>query len=662
VVDAVVASALALVLVATALFAAALVARGFTSFLLAAWLVVIAEVQAIALALSPFHAVGRPGYAICESALLGLVLAVWDRRGRPRLRRPDTRFLTEQPTLLVLGVGVAVGFGYEALLVLTLAPNNWDSLTYHLPRAAAWYQHGGIHWITNAPTERQNAFPAGSELANLWTFVAVGSDRLAAFPQLLAGPVASVGVFGIAARLGCSRPSAAFAALLVPSLALVALESSTTQNDLFVASLVLAAAYFLLGTNESTQAGFAFALALCVKLTAALAVPGLVLLALVSGISRRRTATLILSFLTAFALLGAWLYVQNLGNTGLLLGHGGGRVEHSPDLTTLGWLASVIRILYRFLDLTGVPSVGLGAAGSSLALLFVAVVVAVANRVDLGWRRAPAVVTGGAVVIGLPLLVTVVAAAAEFVLTRLHFGISPAGTSESSFSWAVSHHAHEDFSYFGPLGLVLLALVVSALRAGAVRRAPGQAVLAASFVLVIAGVAATYRFNDFVGRFTIIPVVLAAPLLAGIYRHRAVAAGTAVLALATLALTLWDDELKPATREPWSLSRAEALGLQGWQPGIAAGVQSLERAVPAHGCVDALLSGDEAAYPLFGPRLTRRVTYVQDATRARSSIVIGPGESTVSLDVRWRVTSLGGYWRLGIRRGVAAPFACHRAG
>ena len=33
---------------------------------------------------------------------------------------------------------VVVVLGYELLLALTVPPNNWDSLTYHLARVGAW--------------------------------------------------------------------------------------------------------------------------------------------------------------------------------------------------------------------------------------------------------------------------------------------------------------------------------------------------------------------------------------------------------------------------------------------------------------------------------------------------------------------------------------------
>ena len=50
---------------------------------------------------------------------------------------------------------LAGALGYELLVALTAAPNNYDSLTYHLSRAADWKQHGGIS------LDRERARPRG---------------------------------------------------------------------------------------------------------------------------------------------------------------------------------------------------------------------------------------------------------------------------------------------------------------------------------------------------------------------------------------------------------------------------------------------------------------------------------------------------------------------
>ena len=45
---------------------------------------------------------------------------------------------------------------YAAFVVVATPPNNWDSMTYHLSRAAAWHQRHRVEYVP-AHTERQNA-------------------------------------------------------------------------------------------------------------------------------------------------------------------------------------------------------------------------------------------------------------------------------------------------------------------------------------------------------------------------------------------------------------------------------------------------------------------------------------------------------------------------
>src|SRR6202030_2847852 len=100
-------------------------------------------------------------------------------------------------------------------------------------------------------------------------------------PQYAGELAILLAVFGTARRLGYSAPAAARSAALLAMLSLVALESTTAQNDLVAASFPIVAAFLLLGRHrvEDVLAGVAFALGLGVKLTTALALPVLVLLA-----------------------------------------------------------------------------------------------------------------------------------------------------------------------------------------------------------------------------------------------------------------------------------------------------------------------------------------------------------------------------------------------
>lgn len=160
--------AAAAVLLATAgLVAATLRTSSPVAFALAAWLAAAGEVVLLTEVLSPFHLARGWGYGIAELLLLAAAFAVWRRRGSPRppgLPRVDLRAAAHaHPVLAALAVVVAGAVVYEAFIALGTPPNNWDSMTYHLSRAAGWLQRHGVEYLP-AHTQRQNAFQPNAEI------------------------------------------------------------------------------------------------------------------------------------------------------------------------------------------------------------------------------------------------------------------------------------------------------------------------------------------------------------------------------------------------------------------------------------------------------------------------------------------------------------------
>ena len=234
-------------------WAAAARPGGVVSLLLLAYLACVANVGLVTIVLSQFQAVTRTGLAVAETALLVAALLVWRLRGRPRpplepARAALAEVVHDPFTALFLAVTLAV-LAYELVLVLTVPPNNWDALTYHLARAAAWAGHGGIYWIPNAPTGRLNEFQPLAEQGILFLFVATGSGALFALPQYVAELAILVAVYGSARRLGFPVRAAACSAFLFATFSLVALEATTAQNDLVAASFPASAACLLLGAG-----------------------------------------------------------------------------------------------------------------------------------------------------------------------------------------------------------------------------------------------------------------------------------------------------------------------------------------------------------------------------------------------------------------------------
>ena len=574
---------LAFLLAALALTASALAAacslrlRALPSTALAAYLIASTELILLAESLSLLGAIGVVGYAVGQAILLAGSLGIWHARGRPLPPHPhlDVRAAARRHPLLT-GLAAAVGFAvaYQLFIVFATPPNNWDSMSYHLPRAVEWLQRGRVEYVTDAPTERINAYQPGSELEILWTLVFLGRDTAAAVPQLIAELASLVGVYAVARRIGHERPAALFAALLAATLTLVALESVTTQNDLLAASFIVAAAALILGggRSEVTLAGLAVALALGTKLTSVYAIPILLGLGL-AVLPRRRLVEGIAAAIVAFGAVGAYGYVLNLVETGSPLGDGSATEPYRPaEITWDGTVSTAARIGYRFFDLSGLHAK-----------------TAVADMIERAGRGS---------------------------FDALGIEPNPPETSTAQpFDFAVGQSSNEDISYFGPLGALLLVLSLVVVVHTLVRRRRWERLaLALALPLTAIGIALTYRYNIWVGRFMITPVLLTMPLAAGAYRRRVPAGGLLVVAVVTLFAAHAYNHAKPTgldgTRAVWTLSRAE--GQSRTRPEMARTIEAIQRKIPSDARVG-FSALHEWVYPLYGPELDRRVVALQAA-------------------------------------------------
>ena len=656
-----VALALIVVLTLTALLlAAALRLEGVVATLVAAYVIAVGELVALTTILSPFRAVTREGLAVAELALGLIAVAAWWRLGRPRpsLGRAalTLRQVGRDPATLILSLVFLAVVGYELLLVLSVPPSNWDSLTYHLARAAAWAQHGGVYWIDNAPTDRINEFQPLAEQAILFLFVAAGSGALFALPQFVAQLAIVLAVYTSARRLGYGVEAAAGSSLLFSMFTIVALEATTAQNDLVAASLPAAAAALLLGTrrSESALAGLAAGLMLGVKLTTIFVLPVLVTLAALRG--RRPLLQFAGATVVTFVALGMWGFVRNVAETGDVLGRGGGRLEHTAETSVVGTLATAFRVSYRLFDLSGFDDwmiwamaiVGLGVA---LGI--------VAGEWGHGLRRATALTAAAASIpLFTPALVLGLAAVSHRVARGVRLPVDEEGNTSAPFFWQVNREVNEDLSGFGPLGLLVLvasfATIVAARRIGDRRRL----VLALALPLSIIGIALTAKYNPWLSRFLLVPVALTAPLLAACFRHRGAALAIVIVAACTVGLTHARNIYKPvenARQMPWTMSQADAVDLP-WLSGLAEAQRILDRRISSSECLGALLTRDDPAYLLYGSELQRDITFLTvpgEWQRAEgeglSHIVINAGDYQ---DARARMRARGwklerlGYWVL----------------
>jgi hypothetical protein len=655
------------------LVAASMRLPSLVSTLLAAYLVFVADLGLATWALSPIRGVSRTGLGVVEGVLLGGALAAWWLRGRPglplRQALPAARAVVSEPVTALVLAAIVVLLTYELVVAVTAPANDWDSLTYHLSRVAAWIQHGGIYRIPDAPTPRMNEYQPFAEQEILYLFVA-GSSALYAVPQYLAQLAILLAIYGASRRLGFHPRAAACSALLFATFSLVALETTQAQNDLVAASFPVVAACLLLGRGqlEAALAGVAVGIGLGVKLTTALVVPVLFVLAIGQG--RKRTLAAMAGAVAAFVGVGMWGYVINLANTGHLLGYLGTHID------TPSWeqpaqpssLATGVDVLYETLD----PSV---LSDRFIHLLWIAGAIAaiLAGFYALRRARTPRAVVFGALV-AVPFLSPVLMMHAGDLVAwfarERGFPVRGPGGNIGSLNRVVTG------STFGPVGTaVFLGIPLVTLAAFLRRRADWRQLALAAAVPLFYVLLAQETFNYFMTRFLVVPAVLVSPLFARLFFSRIAIGAYFVVALIVVGMIVLQNPLRPfdgryGFGRPWQLSQAQAVFLTD-EKGVGAATAAYDRLVPRRACVGAVLGSNEPAYLLSGPKLEHRVVYlpVNDAiVRAYknllSYVVISTGpDKWAARQFRrqgWTIRSLGGYWLLAVAPH-AADGICTRA-
>jgi 4-amino-4-deoxy-L-arabinose transferase-like glycosyltransferase len=143
-------------------------------------------------------------------------------------------------------------FIYLVTLVIALVspPNTYDSMTYHLARVAHWIQNGTVAHYPTAIL-RQLYQPPLSEYGILHFQLLAGNDHFANLVQWFALPAGGATGSLIVKEFGQNTKMQCFAVLLCATIPAAIIQSTGTQNDLFVSFFVLAFFYFWLAAVKS---------------------------------------------------------------------------------------------------------------------------------------------------------------------------------------------------------------------------------------------------------------------------------------------------------------------------------------------------------------------------------------------------------------------------
>ena len=641
------------------LFGSCLRLRSAIGFLLAAYLFASAEIVAGSLLLSTGRWLTRGPLLAFVAVVFGVAGLVWAGLGRPHppLTTATVRSFTttlQDPIVALLAGLTVVSQLYLLAVSLTVPQSLPDTMLYHLPRSALWKQQHAVAYVADVPKLAVNVFPPNAEIETAVSMILSGGDRYAGLVQLVALAFACVAIVGVARRLGFDCRASVFAALAFSTFTVVMLQTPTALNDLVVASLLIACAYFAIGATRIDLAlgALALALALGTKLTTVFALPALALVVFASQPFRRWVAVALYGA-AGLAAGSVWLLV-NLVETGRLDG---------GVTTDFGDQEFFDRILRSFVDLLemsdgegeGLLMSPLWGAGALLLALAVAAALCWRNR----WRAGTLLgIAGVFSFVSLPLLITWTHVA-EYAFRQVRVAIGLGGTAPGTrlpegFDESAMH------SSYG-LAFLLLFIGSGALLAVDVARRrssfpPLAALIGVPLTLLIATIKIGYDPQHL--RYIAFPVALATSVFGIALRVRALAWSAAALAAATVVVTLAYFVPRPSGLALLAANRGIDHTTRWFvQAGGGAGdpdaFRFLAEQVPADATVALAVLDNTYLYPAWDAGLRRTVLFVPPDGAIPDDadwLVAGPGKEIDEGRLEragWRLTlQSGGGWRI----------------
>lgn len=257
--------------------------------ILATALLAWGNLVATCLLLSGLHRLGEPAWFLGTSIALALAAWLALRRVRPEeAAGPEAKEGRPGRLLLAAFILTLLPLGWASLrIAATYEPNNFDSLTYHLPRSMYYLgQNSLAHFDTGNP--RQTYFPFNYNLLQLAGLIYRPPLQCVTFLNLAMWGLAGLAVWRLCRRCACGANAALIATWLAITSTQVLAQATATTNDLPVGTGLLCTLVFALRWRQSRQtrdallAGLAAGLTAGTKLTVIFFAPaaGLIILAL----------------------------------------------------------------------------------------------------------------------------------------------------------------------------------------------------------------------------------------------------------------------------------------------------------------------------------------------------------------------------------------------
>jgi hypothetical protein len=168
----------------------------------------------------------------------------------PQLKQP----LSKSEWLIIFASAFA---GFLLLATLATKPTtNYDSLWFHLPAIARWYQTGSFtlldaagNWIFEH--EQARVYPYNWHVLSALCVIPFREDFLAAFPMLIAWVLEGLSVYLLSVKFGASRIHGMAASSLVLTVPMMLNQVNTIHPDLPLAAIFTVGLYLGLSYYQS---------------------------------------------------------------------------------------------------------------------------------------------------------------------------------------------------------------------------------------------------------------------------------------------------------------------------------------------------------------------------------------------------------------------------
>ena len=212
----------------------------FRVFLIKLWVLYCFFIFASTEFLSLFDLIDRKVFALVYFiSFVFLIFYLWKNKAKVKFEiKPYSFWLG----YIILSVVVFVPL---LLIALYYPPNNWDSMTYHLPRVEHWIQNKNVEFYPTNNSRQLFLSPMAEYIILHWRIL-VGEDNLVNLVQYFSMILSVITATLVVKQWRGNKFAELSSAVLVATIPMGIMQSTSTQNDYVTAFFAIASLFFYL--------------------------------------------------------------------------------------------------------------------------------------------------------------------------------------------------------------------------------------------------------------------------------------------------------------------------------------------------------------------------------------------------------------------------------